>query len=104
VLIGECIHSVWLMRFWKTGARFSAVEWAKKVSAETACHVQVLRLIRTLQATFFTRGSMTFREAYERTGRALNVSVIPHDQHSPTKLLNHLTAPDCVIWSAISKW
>ena len=46
---------------------------------------------------------MTFREAYERTGRALNVSVIPHDQHSPTKLLNHLTAPDCVIWSAISK-
>jgi len=46
---------------------------------------------------------MTFREAYERTGRALNVSVIPFDQHSPTKLLNHLTAPDCVIWSAISK-
>jgi len=45
---------------------------------------------------------MTFREAYERTGRALNVSVIPFDQHSPTKLLNHLTAPDCVIWSAIS--
>ena len=24
--------SVWLMRFWKTGARFSAVEWAKKAS------------------------------------------------------------------------
>lgn len=56
-----------------------------------------------LQATFFTRGSMTFREAYERTGRALNISVVPHDQHSPTKLLNHLTAPDCVIWSAISE-
>ncbi|KAG7575453.1 hypothetical protein FFLO_00272 [Filobasidium floriforme] len=73
---------VWLKRVWKTGARFSPVEWAKK-------------------ATFFTRGSMTFREAYERTGRALNISVVPHDQHSPTKLLNHLTAPDCVIWSAI---
>lgn len=50
---------------------------------------------------FFTRGSMTFREAYELTGRVLNVSVIPSDRHSPTKLLNYLTAPDCVIWSAV---
>lgn len=76
--------SKWFPRFWNTGARFSAVEWAAK-------------------ATFFTRGSMTFREAFERTGRALNVSVIPNDRHSPTKVLNYLTAPDCVIWSAISK-
>jgi predicted acylesterase/phospholipase RssA len=59
---------------------------------------------------------MTFREAYELTGRVLNVSVIPFDRHSyvlpsksqpcltmnrPTKLLNYLTAPDCVIWSAV---
>ncbi|KZT62955.1 patatin-domain-containing protein [Calocera cornea HHB12733] len=73
---------VWFKRFRQTGARFDTVAWARK-------------------ATFFTRGSLTFREAYERTGRALNVSVIPFDQHSPTKLLNYLTAPDCVIWSAI---
>jgi len=44
------------------------------------------------QCTFFTRGSMTFKEAYLRTGRILNVSVIPADQHSPTKLLNYVTA------------
>jgi hypothetical protein len=50
---------------------------------------------------YFTRGSLTFKEAYERTGRALNVSVVPSDRHSPTILLNHLTAPNCVIWSAI---
>ena len=31
---------------------------------------------------FFTRGSLTFKEAYERTGRALNVSVVPSDRHS----------------------
>ncbi|KAI0761733.1 hypothetical protein BC629DRAFT_1726055 [Irpex lacteus] len=73
---------VWFQRFWKTGARFDSVEWAKK-------------------ATFFTRGSMTFREAYMRTGRILNVSVIPADRHSPTKLLNYLNAPDTVIWSAL---
>jgi len=44
---------------------------------------------------------MTFREAYERTGRILNVSCVPADPHSPTILANYLTSPDCVIWSAV---
>ena len=44
---------------------------------------------------------MTFREAYQRTGRILNVSCVPSDPHSPTILANYLTAPDCVIWSAV---
>lgn len=74
--------SVWLPRMIKTGARFDTVLWAKK-------------------SCFFTMGSMTFLEAYERTGRILNVSVIPHDLHSPTTLLNYFTAPNCVIFSAI---
>ncbi|KAI0320813.1 patatin-domain-containing protein [Amylostereum chailletii] len=73
---------VWFHRFWRTGARFNSVTWAKKCS-------------------WFTRGSMTFREAYMRTGRVLNVSVIPADRHSPTKLLNYITAPDTIIWSAL---
>ncbi|QRW01821.1 patatin-like phospholipase protein [Ceratobasidium sp. AG-Ba] len=73
---------VWFKRFRMTGARFDTAQWARK-------------------ACWFTRGSLTFREAYQRTGRVLNISVIPFDQHSPTKLLNHLTAPDCLIWSAI---
>ncbi|KAF9057597.1 acyl transferase/acyl hydrolase/lysophospholipase [Panaeolus papilionaceus] len=74
--------STWIQRVLKTGARFDSVTWARK-------------------CTFFTRGSMTFREAYERTGRILNISVIPADRHSPTKLLNYITAPDTVIWSAL---
>ncbi|KAA1093138.1 hypothetical protein PGT21_026362 [Puccinia graminis f. sp. tritici] len=73
---------VWLPRMIQTGARFDTVIWAKK-------------------SCFFTMGSMTFLEAYERTGRILNVSVIPHDLHSPTTLLNFITAPNCVIFSAI---
>ncbi|KAI0677542.1 patatin-domain-containing protein [Trametes maxima] len=73
---------VWFQRFWTTGARFDSLTWAKK-------------------ACFFTRGSMTFREAYMRTGRILNISVIPAERHSPTKLLNYITAPDTVIWSAL---
>ncbi|KAF7799125.1 hypothetical protein EIP86_010355 [Pleurotus ostreatoroseus] len=78
----EETFNIWFKRFWDTGARFDSVAWARK-------------------ATFFTRGSMTFKEAYLRTGRILNVSVIPADRHSPTKLLNYLTAPDTVIWSAL---
>ncbi|KAA8567549.1 hypothetical protein EYC84_008024 [Monilinia fructicola] len=74
--------TTWIPRWWKSGARFDSVEWARKCS-------------------WFTRGSMTFREAYERTGRILNVSCVPADPHSPTILTNYLTSPDCVIWSAV---
>ena len=45
---------------------------------------------------------MTFREAYLRTGRALNISVVPlGTSQSPVKVLNYITAPDCIIWSAV---
>ncbi|THH28944.1 hypothetical protein EUX98_g5239 [Antrodiella citrinella] len=73
---------VWGKRFWKTGARFDSIDWARKIN-------------------YYTRGSLTFKEAYLRTGRILNISVIPADRHSPTKLLNYMTAPDTVIWSAV---
>ena len=72
----------WFLRWWRTGARFSSLEWAR-------------------QCSWFCRGSTTFREAYERTGRVLNVSCVPSDPHSPTILANYLTSPDCVIWSAV---
>ncbi|WVN86846.1 patatin-like phospholipase domain-containing protein [Cryptococcus depauperatus CBS 7841] len=73
---------IWFKRFRQTGARFDTIDWARK-------------------SMWFTRGSLTFKEAYEKTGRALNISVVPSDRHSPTILLNHLTAPNCLIWSAI---
>jgi len=46
----------------------------------TFCHV--LHTDSEGQCTFFTHGSLTFREAYLRTGRILNISVIPADRHS----------------------
>ena len=73
---------VWFRRWWHTGARFDSLDWAR-------------------QCSWFCRGSMTFREAYERTGRILNVTCVPSDPHSPTILANYLTSPDCVIWSAV---
>jgi predicted acylesterase/phospholipase RssA len=78
-------HESWsaiLIRFIKTGALFDAEHWCR-------------------EAMWFTKGSLTFKEAYDRTGRMFNVSVVPYDQHSPPKLLNYITAPDCVIWSAV---
>ena len=74
--------STWFPRWWRTGARFDSLKWAR-------------------QCSWFARGSTTFREAYERTGRILNVSCVPSDPHSPTILTNYLTAPDCVVWSAV---
>ncbi|KAK0315288.1 hypothetical protein LTR82_012615 [Friedmanniomyces endolithicus] len=74
--------TVWLPRWWRTGARFDSVDWARRCS-------------------WFCRGSLTFLEAYQRTGRILNVTCVPSDPHSPTILANYLTAPDCVIWSAV---
>ncbi|KAF2089239.1 patatin-domain-containing protein [Saccharata proteae CBS 121410] len=74
--------ATWIKRWYKTGARFDSVEWAKRCA-------------------WFTHGSLTFREAYARTGRILNVSCVPSDPHSPTILANYLTSPDCVIWSAV---
>ena len=72
----------WLPRWWRTGARFDSISWAR-------------------ECAWFCHGSLTFREAYERTGRILNVSCVPSDPHSPTILTNYLTSPDCVIWSAV---
>lgn len=73
---------IWGPRAFRTGARFDLVQWAEK-------------------AQFFTMGSLTFAEAYARTGKVLNISVIPADRHSPVKLLNYHTAPNCIIWSSL---
>lgn len=46
-------------------------------------------------------GNLTFREAYNRTGKILNITVSPASLHEQTRLLNYLTAPNCCIWSAV---
>lgn len=72
----------WVLRWWRTGARFDAVDWATR-------------------SRWITLGDLTFREAYIRTGKTLNISAVPADPNSPSILCNHVTSPDCVIWSAI---
>mmetsp|Transcript_39015 Transcript_39015/g.86806 ORF Transcript_39015/g.86806 Transcript_39015/m.86806 type:complete len:863 (-) Transcript_39015:1327-3915(-) len=47
-------------------------------------------------------GDMTFLEAYEKTGRILNVTVCPADTNEPPRLLNYMTAPHALVWSAVA--
>lgn len=46
-------------------------------------------------------GDITFGEAFNRTGRILNVTVSVAGSHDMPRLLNYLTAPNVVIWSAV---
>ncbi|MBT8077822.1 MAG: DUF3336 domain-containing protein [Gammaproteobacteria bacterium] len=41
--------------------------------------------------------NLTFLEAYEKTGRILNISVSPADPHQFPRLLNYLTAPNVLV-------
>jgi NTE family protein len=46
-------------------------------------------------------GEYTFEEAYARTGRHVNVTVSPVHQHQKPRLMNELTAPYLLMWSAV---
>lgn len=46
-------------------------------------------------------GDMTFLEAYNRTRRILNVTVSSAGIYEMPRLLNYLTAPNVLIWSAV---
>jgi TAG lipase / steryl ester hydrolase / phospholipase A2 / LPA acyltransferase len=45
-------------------------------------------------------GDFTFQEAFDRTGRILNITVTPTNSSDPPRLLNYLTAPHVLVWSA----
>jgi len=44
---------------------------------------------------------MTFQEAYEHTGRYINISIAPAEKHQSSRLLNAITSPNVYIKSAI---
>ncbi len=45
-------------------------------------------------------GDLTFEEAYARTKRVLNITVSTNTRGGVPNLLNHITAPNVLIWSA----
>jgi len=51
----------------------------------------------------FTRdnvGDLTFQEAYDRFGWILNITVTGIGDHETYRVLNYLTSPNVLIWSA----
>jgi predicted acylesterase/phospholipase RssA len=47
-------------------------------------------------------GDYTFQEAYNRTRRILNITVSSSTNYEMPRLLNYLTAPNVLIWSAVA--
>lgn len=45
-------------------------------------------------------GPMTFQEAFDYTGRIINITVAPLNNYDAPRLLNYLTAPHVCVWSA----
>ena len=45
-------------------------------------------------------GEYTFEEAYERTGRHINIVVAPFDGSQSPRIMNELTSPYLLMWSA----
>ncbi|KAJ3188150.1 hypothetical protein HDU85_005298 [Gaertneriomyces sp. JEL0708] len=66
----------------RTGAAFSHSAWYTKTVA--AC-----------------KGPLTFLEAYQRTGRILNIAIVPDEPHSPFKLCNYITTPNVIVATAV---
>ncbi|KAL7753735.1 hypothetical protein RI367_000666 [Sorochytrium milnesiophthora] len=71
-----------IIRLMQSGVMFSSERWQEKTR-------------------WVTHGDLTFMEAYRRTGRILNITVVSSDRHSPPKLLNYVTSPNVVVWSAV---
>jgi len=71
-----------LTRLWKTGYFFDTRVLQECIRANS--------------------GDITFLEAYNRTRRVLNITVSSSTTFELPRLLNYLTAPDVLIWSAVS--
>lgn len=46
-------------------------------------------------------GDVTFRDTYEKFGWNLNVTVTDFQNDTTSRLLNYLTAPNVLVWSAV---
>ncbi|XP_057982646.1 triacylglycerol lipase SDP1-like [Malania oleifera] len=89
----DSLHS--LQFFDQMGGIFTVV---KRVMRQGAVHEirQLQILLRHLTS------NLTFQEAYDMTGRILGITVCSPRKHEPPRLLNYLTSPHVVIWSAVT--
>jgi predicted acylesterase/phospholipase RssA len=70
----------------------------KLIRLLTKGHLMEVEVLK--QALEKNLDNVTFYEAYERTGRILNITVSPANDYERPCLLNYLTSPNVLIWSA----
>ncbi|KAJ6256873.1 Lipase [Drechslerella dactyloides] len=61
--------------------------------------IDIANLTRVMRSLL---GDITFQEAYNRTRRILNICVSPASVYELPQLLNYLTAPNVLVWSAVA--
>lgn len=83
--------------FEKTGEEESLLRKAARF-AKFGSVFDIQHLVKVMRGLL---GDLTFQEAYNRTRRILNISVSSASLHEPPRLLNYVTAPNVIIWSAV---
>jgi hypothetical protein len=74
----------------RDAARSTAVDFVKHMVKQGHLQDMTFMICKLRQML----GDCTFLEAFERTGRILNVTVCPADTNEPPRLLNYMTAPN----------
>lgn len=62
--------------------------------------VMDIQFLRTVMEEWM--GNMTFSEAFNKTRRILNITVSSSSIYEMPRLLNYITAPNVIIWSAVA--
>lgn len=84
--------------FEEEGKEDSVLDRVRRILTEGAW-IDIKHLIRVMQAIL---GDMTFQEAYNRTRRILNICVSSASIYELPRLLNYVTSPNVMIWSAVA--
>lgn len=84
--------------FEEEGKSDGVLERVQRLLTEGAW-IDIRHLTRVMQDWL---GDMTFQEAYNRSRRILNICVSSASVYELPRLLNYITAPNVIIWSAVA--
>eukprot|EP00283_Hemiselmis_rufescens_P004916 CAMPEP_0173430848 /NCGR_PEP_ID=MMETSP1357-20121228/9163_1 /TAXON_ID=77926 /ORGANISM="Hemiselmis rufescens, Strain PCC563" /LENGTH=590 /DNA_ID=CAMNT_0014395255 /DNA_START=1 /DNA_END=1773 /DNA_ORIENTATION=+ len=97
--MAELFDNTSLIRLEFFGNPVGSLERKLKRIFETGHLMDVSKLQKVLIDNI---GHTTFHEAYERTGRIINITVSPGNSYEKPRILNYLTSPNVLMWSAAS--
>lgn len=84
--------------FEEEGKEQSTLDHVKRLLTEGSWS-DINHLIRVMRGML---GDITFQEAYNRTRKICNISVSTESIYELPRLLNYITAPNVMIWSAVA--